>query len=145
MVGSRVVGWYNLPRTRAFYVSDRDGDGEEEADLDAAVEDCTDEAIVIHKVDTTREDRLAQVVDVDNNGDPNDDGAMWTVGEVFTDRDNMLQVSIDAAYAGGYRVTINTDPTTFSACIEAGTLGFRSHSIQLPLDVDINVNASYMC
>ena len=300
---SRVVGWYNLPRTRAFYVSDRDGDGEEEADLDAAVEDCTaaadaevffpafeainlvfnrnldgrrayggtrrltkdrqtrfwgvtwlperaheeqetwahemghalglqhssgpygqddalfssatydsdwdvmsggqslsahsgyghlgvhtiayhkdflgwipadrkyvarpnttrtislgrlaqpgaegylmaeipignsptdfytvearlfagyddgipDEAIVIHKVDTTREDRLAQVVDVDNNGDPNDAGAMWTLGEVFTDRDNMLQVSIDAAYAGGYLVTINTDPATFSACID---------------------------
>ncbi len=303
LAGSRVVGWYNLPRTRAFYISDRDGDGEEEADLDAAAEDCTaaadaevffpafeainlvfnrdldgrrayggarrltkdrrtrfwgvtwlperaheeqetwahemghalglqhssgpygqddalfssatydsdwdvmsggqslsahpgyghlgvhtiayhkdflgwipadrkyvarpdttrtitlgrlaqpgaegylmakipignsptdfytvearlfagyddaipDEAIVIHKVDTTREDRLAQVVDVDNNGDPNDDGAMWTVGEVFTDLENSLQVSIDAAYESGYRLTINTDPATFSACID---------------------------
>ena len=47
-----------------------------------------DEAIVIHKVDTTREDRLAQVVDVDNNGDPNDERAMWTVGEIFTDAEN---------------------------------------------------------
>ena len=43
-----------------------------------------DEAVVIHKVDTTLEDRLAQVVDVDNNGDPNDAGAMWTPGEIFT-------------------------------------------------------------
>ena len=77
-----------------------------------------DEAIVIHKVDTTRADRLAQVVDVDNNGDTNDDGAMWTVGEIFTDRKNKLQVSIDAAYASGYRVTINTDPATFSTCID---------------------------
>ena len=77
-----------------------------------------DEAIVIHKVDTTREDRLAQVVDIDNNGDPNDEGAMWTVGEIFTDRANGLQVSIDAAYATGYRVTINTDPATFSTCID---------------------------
>ena len=81
-------------------------------------EEIPDEAIIIHKVDTTLEDRLAQVVDVDNNGDPNDEGAMWTVGEIFTDQENALQVSIDAAYASGYRVTINTDPATFSTCID---------------------------
>ena len=72
-------------------------------------EEVPDEAIVIHKVDTTREDRLAQVVDIDNNGDPNDEGVMWTVGEIFTDRENAFQISIDAAYDTGYRVTINTD------------------------------------
>ena len=55
-----------------------------------------DEAVVIHKVDTTLADRLAQVVDIDNNGDPNDAGAMWTPGEIFTDSENGLQVSIDA-------------------------------------------------
>ena len=81
-------------------------------------EEIPDEAVVIHKVDTTREDRLAQVVDVDNNGDPNDAGAMWTVGEIFTDRENALQISIDAAYETSYRVTINTDPATFSTCID---------------------------
>ena len=90
-----------------------------EARLFAGYDDAIpDEAIVIHKVDTTREDRLAQVVDVDNNGDPNDEGAMWTVGEIFTDQENALQVSIDAAYASGYRVTINTNPATFSTCID---------------------------
>ena len=52
-------------------------------------EEIPDEAIVIHKVDTTRADRLAQVVDIDNNGDPNDEGAMWTVGEIFTDTGRM--------------------------------------------------------
>ena len=77
-----------------------------------------DEAIVIHKVDTTLEDRLAQVVDVDNNGDTNDEGAMWTPGEIFTDVETGLQVSIDAAYLTGYRVTINTDPATFRTCID---------------------------
>ena len=76
-----------------------------------------DEAIVIHKVDTTLADRLAQVVDVDNNGDPNDAGAMWTVGEIFTDAENNLQISINAAYDTGYRVTINTNPDTSSTCI----------------------------
>ena len=90
-----------------------------EARLFAGYDDgIPDEAVVIHKVDTTREDRLAQVVDIDNNGDPNDEGAMWTVGEIFTDRENALQISIDAAYETGYRVTINTDPATFSTCID---------------------------
>ena len=90
-----------------------------EARLFAGYDDeIPDEAIVIHKVDTTREDRLAQVVDVDNNGDPNDAGAMWTVGEIFTDAENNLQVSIDAAYDTGYRVTINTNPGTFSTCVD---------------------------
>ena len=77
-----------------------------------------DEAVIIHKVDTTLADRLAQVVDIDNNDDTNDEGAMWTVGEIFTDVENSLQVSIDAAYTTGYRVTINTDPATFSTCID---------------------------
>ena len=77
-----------------------------------------DEAVVIHKVDTILADRLAQVVDIDNNGDPNDAGAMWTPGETFTDSENGLQVSIDAAYSTGYQVTINTNPATFSTCID---------------------------
>ena len=90
-----------------------------EARLFAGYDDeISDEAIVIHKVDTTLADRLAQVVDIDNNGDPNDEGAMWTVGEIFTDAENDIQVSIDAAYATGYRVTINTNPDTFGTCID---------------------------
>ena len=89
-----------------------------EARLFAGYDDgIPDEAIVIHKVDTTLEDRLAQVVDIDNNGDPNDKGAMWTVGEIFTDAENDIQISIDAAYASGYHVTINTNPDTFT-CID---------------------------
>ena len=103
-----------------------------------------DEAIVIHKVDTTREDRLAQVVDVDNNGDPNDEGARWTVGEIFTDVENNLQVSIDAAYETGYRVTINTNPDTFSTCIDF--LSTSSHVFGPGRDsADVQVEAANDC
>ena len=77
------------------------------------------EAIVIHKVDTTREDRLAQVVDIDNNGNPNDEGAMWTLGETFTDSENGIRVSVDATYSTGLQVTINTNPATFTTCSES--------------------------
>ena len=65
-----------------------------------------DEAVVIHKVDTTLADRLAQVVDIDNNGDPNDAGAMWTPGEIFTDLANGIEVSVDAARSTSFQVTI---------------------------------------
>ena len=112
-------------------------------------EEIPDEAIVIHKVDTTLADRLAQVVDVDNNGDPNDEGAMWTVGEIFTDAENNLQVSIDAAYASGYRVTINTDPDTFRTCIDLLSTsahvfgsGRDSASVQVAAASDCNWSAT---
>ena len=116
-----------------------------EARLFAGYDDgIPDEAIVIHKVDTTREDRLAQVVDVDNNGDPNDAGAMWTVGEIFTDAENNLQISIDAAYASGYRVTINTNPDTFSTCIDF--LASSSHVFGLGEDgASVQVEAASDC
>ena len=121
-----------------------------EARLFAGYDDgIPDEAIVIHKVDTTREDRLAQVVDVDNNGDPNDAGAMWTVGEIFTDAENDIQVSIDAAYATSYRVTINTNPDTFSTCIDFLTSsshifgpGEDGASIQVTAASDCNWSAT---
>ena len=103
-----------------------------------------DEAIVIHKVDTTLADRLAQVVDVDNNGDPNDEGALWTVGEIFTDAENNLQISIDAAYATGYRVTISTNPDTFSTCIDF--LSTSSHVFGPGRDsADVQVEAASDC
>lgn len=42
------------------------------------------EAIVLHQVMPGRQSP-AHVVDADNNGNPNDEGAMWRVGETFTD------------------------------------------------------------
>ncbi|MDQ6653917.1 MAG: hypothetical protein M3Y84_14395 [Acidobacteriota bacterium] len=64
------------------------------------------QAIVIHQVDTTRVDRTAQVVDADNNGDPNDEGAMWLPGEFFTDALHGIQISINSMNASSFSVTI---------------------------------------
>lgn len=63
------------------------------------------EAVVIHRVDTTHS-RPAQVVDVDNNGDPNDGAAMWLPGETFIDEANGVVVSVDAATTTGFQVTV---------------------------------------
>ncbi|HXJ79786.1 MAG TPA: hypothetical protein VMS64_14030, partial [Candidatus Methylomirabilis sp.] len=64
------------------------------------------EAVVIHKVDTTRSDRNAQVVDTDGNGNPNDSGAMWLPGETFTDSTIGATVTVNAQTATGFQVTI---------------------------------------
>ena len=68
------------------------------------------EAVIIHEVDTTR-GRPAYVVDADWNGDTGDDGAMWTVGETFSDAVNSISVSVDSATATGFVVTIIFKPT----------------------------------
>ncbi len=63
------------------------------------------EALIIHEVDTTRS-RPAHVVDVDSDGDTGDEGAMWIVGETFSDSDHKITVAIDSSTASGYNVTI---------------------------------------
>jgi len=68
-------------------------------------------AVIIHEVDTTRADTRAQIVDVDANGDTGDAGAMWTVGEVFSDQANNISVAVDSATASGFVVTIAFRPT----------------------------------
>jgi M6 family metalloprotease-like protein len=68
------------------------------------------EAIVIHEDNTTNAtglQRIARVVDPDNDGDPNDAGAMWFPGETFTDSANGIKVKVTGATASGYDVTIN--------------------------------------
>ena len=62
-------------------------------------------AVIIHEVDTTRT-IPAKVIDPDGNGITGDDGAMWVVGETFTDKTNDISVHIDSATATGFIVTI---------------------------------------
>ncbi len=70
------------------------------------------DAVVLHRVDPARGDRTAQVVDIDNNGDPNDAGAQWTVGETFTDQLNRITVAVIAQTATGFQVTITRAPSS---------------------------------
>lgn len=63
-------------------------------------------AIIIHEVDTTRS-RPARVVDIDYNGDTGDAGAMWLVGETFTDAANGISVSVVSSSPTGFDVSIS--------------------------------------
>ncbi len=51
------------------------------------------EAVVLHQVVPGRASP-AHVVDADNNGNPNDEGAMWRVGETFTDSRANITVEV---------------------------------------------------
>jgi M6 family metalloprotease-like protein len=65
--------------------------------------------LVVHKVHTRcfgLADRCARVFDVDNNGDVNDDGAIWTPGEIFADSINGLFFRVGPATATGYEITV---------------------------------------
>lgn len=66
------------------------------------------EGVVMHKIDTARGDRLAQVVDPDQDGDPNDEGAIWLPGEQFVDPENGVTVTIGTANAFGFQVMVGT-------------------------------------
>ncbi len=64
------------------------------------------QAVVIHRVDTTRSDRDAQVVDIDGCCNPNDAAAMWLPGETFVDSVNQFTVAVNAQVGNGFQVTI---------------------------------------
>jgi len=63
------------------------------------------EAVVLHEVDPSRIND-AHVVDPDGNGDVNDAGAAFTVGETFDDPVHDISVHIDADTGTGYTVTL---------------------------------------
>ena len=66
------------------------------------------EGVIIHEVDLSR-DPPPHVVDIDNNGDVNDEGARWNPGEVFTDDAHGITVSVNAETYSGFEVTVAVD------------------------------------
>lgn len=63
------------------------------------------EGVIIATVDNGRSEP-AQVVDVDGNGDPNDAGAVWTVGERFEDAVRGVIMTVDSLTANGPAITV---------------------------------------
>jgi len=63
------------------------------------------QGVIIHEVDVTRE-RPAYVVDMDWNGNTGDEGAMWKVGETYTDAVNDISVRVISATSTGLQVEI---------------------------------------
>jgi hypothetical protein len=71
-------------------------------------------AVVIHHVVTNRSGSPAWVVDPDNNGNPNDAGAMWMPGETFSDAPHGIFVTVNSLNATSATVTISVSGTASS-------------------------------
>jgi M6 family metalloprotease-like protein len=63
------------------------------------------EGVLLVTVDNGRSEP-AQVVDADGNGDPNDAGAVWTVGERYEDAARGIVVTVDSLTSAGPAVTV---------------------------------------
>ena len=64
------------------------------------------EGVLLATVDNARSEP-AQVVDADGNGDTNDAGAVWTVGERYEDAARGVVLTVDSLTANGPAVTID--------------------------------------
>ncbi len=89
------------------------------------------DAVVIHEVDKSRTYfNMVWVVDADNNGDVNDDGAAWTPGEAFSDDVNGITISVLSATPTGYtvriRVTNDTPPNVVNNTNDYGAGSLRN-------------------
>lgn len=66
------------------------------------------EGVIIHEVNTSWLNP-AHVVDLDQNGDTGDAGAIWMPGEAFTDSANKISVRVDSTSASGYVVSVSNN------------------------------------
>ncbi|MFZ5879291.1 MAG: S-layer homology domain-containing protein [Chloroflexota bacterium] len=62
--------------------------------------------VIIHHVNPSRYESPAHVIDIDNDGDTGDGGAIWSVGETFTDSANHISVQVQALTSNGYTIRI---------------------------------------
>lgn len=63
------------------------------------------EGVVISTVDISRAEQ-AQVVDVDGNGDANDAGAVFTLGESYEHPGSQVRVRVDSLHEHGWYITV---------------------------------------
>ncbi|MFH1111345.1 MAG: hypothetical protein V1790_19430 [Planctomycetota bacterium] len=91
------------------------------------------DAVVIHDVDPLNRpnDRTAQVVDPDGNGNPNDGGAMWLSGEWFLDVADSVLVFVERETATGFEVSLTNSPRD-PAYVDLAAAGREDGSASAP-------------
>ncbi len=93
------------------------------------------EAVLIHEANENLHPQScdARVVDGDDNGNVNDDGAMWLPGETYLDSTNNVMVSVLGEGSTGWSVGLSTAPQ--SPCyVDASGAGTEDGSAAHPFD-----------
>lgn len=93
--------------------------------------------VIIHEINTTRY-TPAYIVDVDNNQNTGDAGAMWDPGETFTDQSNRITVAVEAATATGFVITIQNQGAPMPSDLTIG--GIDEGHVNTPYDFTAVVN-----
>jgi hypothetical protein len=83
-----------------------------------------DAAVIIHEVVNTREEP-AWVVDADGNGNCNDEGARWDLGETFWDESHSFVVTVEDVDASGSLVTLS-NAGRHAVYVDQTNLGFEN-------------------
>lgn len=91
-----------------------------------------DSAVLMHHVDTTRGSH-ALVVDIDGDGDCNDDGAIWVSGESFVDSDNQIVMTVETEMVSQNVITITNAARTY-VYVDGTHTGYQNGSSTYPWD-----------
>ncbi|MEP7285347.1 MAG: hypothetical protein ABI947_06235 [Chloroflexota bacterium] len=98
------------------------------------------DAVLITTVDPSRIEP-SHVVDADNNGNANDAGAEWEVGETYVDIANQLSVSVLQKDTSSYIVKINNvpPPLTVVNTNDSGAGSFRQAILDANASVGLDI------
>jgi M6 family metalloprotease-like protein len=90
----------------------------------------TDNGVLIHYVDTNLNDRYAQLIDQNNDGNnyANDNSGIWTTGETFFDAANGIKVRVVSANASSFNLEIVNTGAAVAAPAKAVLTGPNTNS-----------------
>jgi hypothetical protein len=112
--------WLRIPTVEQGFLS-VEARRRDFARADAYENDLPGEGVVLHDVDPTAPDRLAQVVDLTKNGNPNDPGAIFSPGEGYTEPHTGTRVEVVSRTDTGFLVDVTVPSHKLTVVLESTT------------------------
>jgi len=90
------------------------------------------DAVIIHQIDPGRDEPAwCHDAAVPPDDESDDEGSMWRVGKTFADPAHQVEVTVDAATANGFQVTIRSGDVSsiFADGFNSGTTSAWSQTV----------------